>query len=66
MGPMSDGHVTGVVTQGENLGVNFPPKNCIQSGHSVVSLACMHDWGDRHEILHDKNSYFLWKKITLI
>jgi hypothetical protein len=40
MGPMLDGRVNrgGRVSEVENLGVNFPPKNC-----TVVSLACMHD-----------------------
>jgi hypothetical protein len=38
MGPMSDGRVSEV----ENLVVNFPQKKL----RTVVSLACMHDWGD--------------------
>jgi hypothetical protein len=32
----------GRVGEVENLGVNFPPKKLC----TVVSLACMHDWGD--------------------
>jgi hypothetical protein len=28
---------------------------------TVVSLVCMHDWGDARSPTHDKNSYFLEK-----
>jgi hypothetical protein len=35
----------------------FPAKEM----HTIVSLACMHDWGDARSPFHDKNSYFLEK-----
>jgi hypothetical protein len=47
------------ISEVENLGVNFPPKNC-----TVVSLACMHDWG-MHEALFLTKTVTSWKKITL-
>jgi hypothetical protein len=58
MGPMSDGRVTGWSRQWSwKSGGGFPAKKL----RTVVSLACMHDWGDARNPFHDKNSYFLEK-----
>jgi hypothetical protein len=38
-------------------GGEFPAKKL----RTVVSLACVHDWGDAQSPFHDKNSYFLEK-----
>jgi hypothetical protein len=55
MGSMSDGRVTGVVAS-----VKLKIWGWI-SPHTVVSLACIHDWSDVWSPFHDKNSYFLEK-----
>jgi hypothetical protein len=52
----------GRVGEVENLGVNFPPKNC-----TVVSLACMYDMIEvMHEALFMTETVTSWKKITLV
>jgi hypothetical protein len=51
----------GRVSEVENLGwiswLLIPAKQL----STLVSLACMHDWGDARSPFHDKNSYFLEK-----